>query len=130
MDEQQQNIQDSEITDSDLQLAQAGGNLGQILGNHNTQIFLNLVGRKQKQWNPRQASILNQMQADVEQRLVDLLNNEVLIPLGMQETLESVNRSPLKSPRTLIIQGKGSTRLDPELPILRCFVARILQASC
>ena len=118
---QDQNIDRSEIKDSDLRLGQAGGDLIQGDGNQITKVYVDLVGRKQQQWNPRQASILKQVQADVRQRLVDVLNNEVLIPLRMQETLESVNRSPLKSPRTLTTHAQSTTPIDPELPILQVF---------
>jgi DNA polymerase III delta prime subunit len=118
---QDQNIGDSEINDSDVRLVQAGRDAIQGDRNQITNIYVDLVGRKQKQWNSRQASILQQMQADVQQRLMDVLNDEKLIPLRMRETLESVNRSPLKSPRTLTTPAQGTIGLDPEVSIFQVF---------
>jgi len=100
---QHQNIDGSDINDSDVRLGQAGGDLILGDGNEITKIFVNLVGQKHPQWTDRQYRILKKVQQDVETRLSFTLNDdEVLIPLRLQNESKAVSRASLKLRRKLV----------------------------
>ncbi|HEY9623417.1 MAG TPA: NACHT domain-containing protein, partial [Crinalium sp.] len=100
---QHQNIDNSNINDSDVRLGNAGGDLIQGDGNSITKIYVDLVGQKQRQWSDRQSRILKRVQEDVEQRLEFTLNDdEVLIPLRLRDEGKGVSRASLRLRRKLV----------------------------
>ena len=130
--DQNQDIQNSTFTNSDVQLGQAGGDLIQTQGNHNTINITNQYNQLFGRWKAgddrttslrgdRSLQLLKKVQWEIQKRLEDTLNEDHLIPLSMQERLELVDRSPLKPRRRLQTADGKTTPLDLNESILEVF---------
>jgi hypothetical protein len=130
--DQNQDIQNSTFINSDVQLGQAGENLIQTQGNHNTvnitNQYIHLFGRREAAGDrttslrgDRSLQLLEKVQWEIQKRLEDTLNENQLIPLSMQERLELVDRSPLKPRRRLQTADGKTTQIDLNESILEVF---------
>ena len=130
--QQEQNVQDVNLTNSSLQMGQ-GENIFQVQGNNNQTIqnnyYYNLLFPQQQALGDRTTSLrgdralqlLEKVQWEIQKRLEDTLNEDHLIPLSMQERLELVDRSPLKPRRRLQTADGKTTPLDLNESILEVF---------
>jgi len=84
-----------------------------------TVMFREAFPKRIEKWSSRQQDLLQAVRSEVQQRLDDVLNDDVLIPLAMLEQLEQVDRSPLKPRRKLKTQD-GMTDLAAQ-PMLEVF---------
>jgi DNA polymerase III delta prime subunit len=82
-------------------------------------MFRGAFPQKVQDWSSRQRDLLQAVQGEVQQRLADVLNDDVLIPLAMLEQPEQVDRAPLK-PRRQLVTADGVAEVEAQ-PMLEVF---------
>ncbi|MBW4516050.1 MAG: TIR domain-containing protein [Timaviella obliquedivisa GSE-PSE-MK23-08B] len=82
-------------------------------------MFREAFPKRIEKWSDRQRDLLQAVRSEVQQRLDDVLNDDVLIPLAMLEQPQQVDRSPLK-PRRKLETPDGITDLAAQ-PMLKVF---------
>jgi len=84
-----------------------------------TAMFRGAFPQKAQDWSSRQRDLLQALQGEVQQRLADVLNDDVLMPLAMLEQPEQVDRAPLK-PRRQLATADEVTDVETQ-PMLEVF---------
>jgi len=127
---QDQNINESQIADSQVQLTQATRDAVSFQNsNHNqttiNNITLRLFGQSTSTsvdwaWAKR---LLEQKQLpEIRKRLTDTLGRDrSLISIGLEEQLAWVGRSPLQAPRRLQVQGEDQGTIDLDQMLIETF---------
>ena len=84
-----------------------------------TAMFRGAFPQKAQDWSSCQRDLLQAVQGEVQQRLADVLNDDVLMPLAMLEQPEQVDRAPLK-PRRQLATSDEVTDVETQ-PMLEVF---------
>jgi DNA polymerase III delta prime subunit len=127
MASQEQKIEDSSLENSQIQQAQAEGDLVAVQGTNNkvtiNNIFVRLFGKLEPprvDWDWVQKK-LNQHSSDICNRLKATLGDDrTLMDVTAQEQTSWVNRS-LQAERTLEVDGQDYGSLDPNTPLIETF---------
>jgi hypothetical protein len=128
------NTTDSQITNSEIQVTQAGRDaygfqdvervtiVNETIVN---ETYISIFGAQHRaagvdwEWSQQ---VIKEQRAEVINRLkYVLLRDRFLMPVKLLEQPERVNRSPLESERRLIIAGKNSELLDPGRLMIEVF---------
>ena len=128
MTSQDQNIDHSEITNSNVQQVQAGRDAVSFNNSHDNRVvientFLRLFGRSesnQVDWDWAKNLLEKKQLPEIRKRLTDTLGRErILMDVSIAEQQQWVNR--LQADRQLQVNGKNSGFLDPNKLLIETF---------
>ncbi|PSB09179.1 NTPase (NACHT family), partial [filamentous cyanobacterium CCP2] len=127
---QDQKIEGSQIKESQVQLIQAGRDAVSFQNSHDNQvkiinIFLRLFGQSVSSgvdWGWAKRLLEQKQLPEIRKRLTDTLGRDrTLMPIGLDEQLGWVGRSPLEAKRLLQVQGEDRGQLDPQQLLIETF---------
>lgn len=128
MSSQKQNISESQIENSQIQLLQATGDAFGFQNSHENRVtinraFVQLFNQSEPSgvdwdWDWGQQLLVKKQLPDLRKRLNDvLLQNRTLMEVSIEEQFTWVNRSPLETERRLQIQGEDRGVISDQLLI-------------
>ncbi|MGP1384337.1 MAG: NACHT domain-containing protein, partial [Thainema sp.] len=128
---QDQNIENSQIADSQIQLTQAGRDTLSFQNSHDNQITItNVILRwfggqtasSEVNWRWAHQLLQDKQLPEIHKRLMDTLGRDrALIPIDLNEQMDCVGRSLLEAKRELQVQGEPQGEIDPRQLLIETF---------